>query len=141
MPVQYPFTFEGMPAGALLTSFYNIATIGYMSILSELNNKTKYRTLSRVGFNMGPMGKAVKTLMVMNNWTRVAIVRSARVECTTALSGIYNELSPDTHFKITGEFYADTQSEMVKALSQVKLVARSNSLSLSLSLEKSLQNF
>lgn len=73
---------------------------------------------------MGPLGKAVRVLLDFNNWTRVAIVRSIRVECTTELSGIYDELG-SSHFKITGEFIADTHSEMVTALNQVKLVARS----------------
>lgn len=78
---------------------------------------------------MTPMGKAVKTLMTMNNWTQFAIVRSARSECTSALSGIYSELA-ENPFKLKGEFFADTLLEFVKALDQVKFVARSK-LSLS----------
>lgn len=73
---------------------------------------------------MGPMGKAVKTILTTNNWTQVAIIRSARVECTTALSGVYSELASNP-FKVKGEYFADTPAEVAKALDQVKQVARS----------------
>lgn len=114
-----------MPAGGLVTAYYNIATIGYVSISNEMSNKTKYRTLSRVGFLTGPMGKAVRLLLTVNNWTQVAIIRSARVECTSALSGIYVELAA-LPFKLKGEFFADTVSQIAKALKEAKTVARSN---------------
>lgn len=118
---------SGMLPGGMLQSFYNVPSVGYVSVANELSNKTKYSTLARVSFVMGPMGEAVKVLLRMYNWTRVAIVRSARVECTTSLSGIKVVLA-NPPFIFQGEFFADSPVEVLEALDAVKLVARSTIL-------------
>lgn len=114
-----------MPAVAMLTSYHNIPTVGYLSASDDLNNKTKYTTLSRVSSGFGPMGEAIMVLLKEYNWKKVAIVRSAMVQCTSGLSGFYNLLGEGWLKKLQGEFFADTPAEIEQALEQVKKLARS----------------
>lgn len=116
----------GMNIGALFASYFNIPIMGYISVGDNLANKTKYPTLVRSSFSMGPLGNAVKTLLNYYHWKNIAIIRSPSADCDTSLSGIYSVIrDPLTPVTVKTDITAESDSEIRQALFTLQKVARS----------------
>lgn len=115
-----------MLAVALQASSLNKPLFGYMSILSDLANKTKYSTLVRLSYTMAYMAEAIKTVVVHHNWTSLAVIRHVRGSCAVFLSGIAQQFKQNgITISIDLEVDFKSNASMSVALMTIKTSARS----------------
>lgn len=110
---------------ALIASSVDKPMFGSMSITSDLANKTKYTTLTRLSFTMSYLAEAIRVTLLYHNWTSVAIVRN-KDSCSVPFSGIASEFQ-GYNITITNDLTVDfySQDSLSNALMILKMTARS----------------
>lgn len=115
----------GMIPVALVASSLNKPVIGYFSKIGDLQNKTKYTTLTRVSEAMSNMAHAIKVTLLYHKWSSVAIVRYNKDTCSVVLGGVTQVLQ-DGNITISNDLTIDLSSleNVANALMIIKMTAR-----------------